>query len=452
MKRSVLLLLLLALTMFGLSVSAQSLKPCGTSVLTSHSSLLTPRNSLLTPRNSAPSPLRASALPNPRTPAPSNTRGLVILVSFPDQPFSDDHPRQLWQDIICRQGYDEHGTSGSVSDYFYDQSYGQFRIQFDVVGPVEVSQPYAYYGKNIHWDYFDDEFDQHDGQLVEEACRAVADSVSFSDYDWDDDGQVDMVYLLYAGYGESDYYWKDPDVIWPHMGTLSIDWFESYPEGLTLQGLTIDQYACSNELASNGSLSGHGTICHEFSHCLGLPDLYDTLTGRSVLGRYDLMDTGNYNGSGWCPPGYSSYERYACGWLEPEPTEAPHDIDSLAPLHLEPDVRIYREEPADNDYYLIEYRADDSWDHSLPSHGLMAWHIDYDAEAWEENLVNVQGHNRVTQGPLSIIPTAMLVPSAPEPVVAGWYDIQGRRLPSPMDAPGIYILRYTDGTTKKVFR
>ena len=306
MKRSVLLLLLLALTMFGLSVSAQSLKPCGTSVLTSHSSLLTPRNSLLTPRNSAPSPLRASALPNPRTPAPSNTRGLVILVSFPDQPFSDDHPRQLWQDIICRQGYDEHGASGSVSDYFYDQSYGQFRIQFDVVGPVEVSQPYAYYGKNIHWDYFDDEFDQHDGQLVEEACRAVADSVSFSDYDWDDDGQVDMVYLLYAGYGESDYYWKDPDVIWPHMGTLSIDWFESYPEGLTLQGLTIDQYACSNELASNGSLSGHGTICHEFSHCLGLPDLYDTLTGRSVLGRYDLMDTGNYNGSGWCPPGYSS--------------------------------------------------------------------------------------------------------------------------------------------------
>ena len=435
MRRFALYLLLLPL--LSLSLSAQQVRPCGTSVLARHHTHGGPQ----TRSNDADGQVAYIG----------EKRGLVILVAFPDQPFSTDNSRQQWQDIICLQGFSDNEAPGSVSDYFYDQSYGQLRILFDVVGPVEVSQPYAFYGKNKHWAENDD-FDQNDGQMVEEACRAVADSVSFADYDWDGDGRVDMVYIIYAGYGESDYWRTDTDVIWPHMGTLSIDWEDDYPEGLTLQGLLIDQYACSNELASNGRLSGHGTICHEFSHCLGLPDLYDTLTGRSVLGRYDLMDTGNYNGSGWCPPGYSSYERYACGWLEPQVTEAPHDIDSLAPLHLEPDVRIYREEPADNDYYLIEYRADDSWDHSLPSHGLMAWHIDYDAKAWEDNLVNVRGRNRVTQGALSIIPTAMFVPAAPEPTVTGWYDIQGRRLPSPMNAPGIYILRYTDGTTKKVFR
>lgn len=408
------------------SAVAQHRKPCGTSVLTRiHGG-----------QDVAVSRTRAAET------YPSflgECRTLVILVAFPNQRFSSEDSKRLWSDIICREGYADHEAPGSVVDYFHDQSYGQFRIQFDVVGPVEVSQPFEYYGKNKIWSV-GDEFDQLDGQLVEEACRAVADSVSFADYDWNGDGEVEMVYILYAGYGESDYWRKDTDVIWPHMGVLSVDWHDSYPNAIEIQGQTIDAYACSNELASDGKLAGHGSICHEFSHCLGLPDLYDTLSGKTVLGRYDLMDTGCYCGNGWCPTGYSSYERYACGWLTPEPVDDPHAINSLAPLHLAPDVCIYRQHPDDNPYYLIEYRANDSWDRALPSHGLMAWYIDYDEKAWLENLVNVDKKYRVNQGPLSMIPTA--VPSLRTERCANCvYDVGPIR-----------IVTYSDGTTKKVFR
>ena len=408
---------------FSVGAMAQERKPCGTSVLARiHAS-----------QGAGGTHTRAAET------YPSfqgEKRGLVILVSFPNQAFSSDQSIQEWSDIICREGYNEHDTPGSVSDYFYDQSYGQFRIRFDVVGPVEALHPYEYYGKNIDWGG-GDEFDQNVGELVEEACRAIADSVSFADYDWDNDGYVDLVYLLYAGYGEADYWQKTTDVIWPHMARLSVDWADSYPDGLKLQGLVIDQYACSNELAYNGKLMGHGTMCHEFGHCLGLPDLYDTLTGNSVLGTYDVMDSGTYNENGWCPPGYSSYERFACGWLAPEPTDDPHAIDSLSPLHQEADVRIYRRQPDDNVYYLIECRAKDSWDRSLPSHGLAVWAIDYDAAAWEGNTVNTNGHNRVTQGSMDIIPTALLSTTSKKQATVVY------------DYGPLRIVTYSDGSTRK---
>jgi len=402
--------------------AAQQCKPCGTSVLARH--------------RPSPSPgMTRSGLSSAVT-YQGEKRGLVILVSFPNQAFSSDNPRQVWHDIISREGYADNGAPGSVSDYFRDQSYGQFRIRFDVMGPVEMSQPYQYYGKNKQWGP-GDEFDQNDGQLVEEACRAVADSVRFADYDWDGDGMVDLVYILYAGYGEADSWKKFEDLIWPHKGNLSFDWAEAYPDALSLQGLVIDKYACSNELALSGRLAGHGHICHEFSHCLGLPDLYDTVKGKSVVGYYDLMDSGNYNGEGWCPPGYSSYERYACGWLQPEPTDAPREIKTLAPLHEEPDARIYREHADDHVYFLIERRNDDSWDHSLPSHGLMAWRIDYDEDAWFANMVNA-GKTRVSQGPLSIVPTAVSAP------------VGERRVNAVYHFGSFRIIRYSDGTIQKV--
>lgn len=421
-----LLLLLLLLLSAGASV-AQQRKGCGTSVLRRIS------------RAAAPAPVspRATRSDGPGSSFTGERRGLVILVSFPDCQFSSDDPASVWGDIINRRGYSANGAPGSVSDYFYDQSYGQFRIFFDVVGPIEAAHPYAYYGKNIYWSK-DDYFDQNDGELVEEACSAVADSVSFADYDWDGDGRVDMVYLLFAGYGEADYWWVTEDVIWPHMGELTYDWSESYPEGVTLQGLVIDKYACSSELASTGELGGLGSICHEFSHCLGLADHYNTATGATVVGHYDLMDSGNFNGDGWCPPGYSSFERYFCGWLTPQAVGAPLEVGTLQPLHQAPDARIYREHPADNAYYIIEYRADDAWDHSLPTHGLLAWRVDYDGEAWRLNQVNgYNGQFRLRRISLSDIPTAIAAPPA------------APRGTAVATVGPVTIIRHADGTVRK---
>ena len=486
-------LLLLALLLSALATHAQQPKSCGTSILARHRTAQGVEEGDfggghfgdglkvegggridsaqgLSSFNPPPSTLHQKRALHQKAPSSlqGEKRGLVILVSFPNCQFSSADPASEWGDVINLRGYGGHDAPGSVSDYYYDQSYGQFRINFDVAGPVEAAHPYAYYGRNIDWGG-NDWFDQADGQLVEEACRGVADKVSFADYDWDGDGYVEMVFLLYAGYGESDYWDKSEDVIWPHQGVLSVDWSHDYPKGLQLQGVTIDTYACSSELVANGQLAGHGTICHEFSHCLGLVDLYDTVNGYSVVGHYDLMDSGNYNGRGWCPPGFSAYERYACGWLTPEAVDNPQAVGTLAPLHLEPDARIYREHPSDNAYYIIENRANESWDRSLPRHGLMAWRVDYDEQAWLDNKVNTDPqHYRLQRVELEDIPTAILALRKEDCYSRN--EEGGRRrensaegqnhpqdispssflLPRSSKNVAIRILRYPDGTVKKV--
>ena len=436
MKKYVLLFLIGLLTAIS---QAQDLKPCGTAMLAKHkrggSLCVRPRQS-----------------PNSQEEIrhyEGEKKGLIILVEFPDISFTSDNPLRTWTDIANKQGYAENDAIGSVSDYFYDQSYGKFRLTFDVVGPVMAAHNHDYYGGNVDWgdDFW---FDKNVGELVEEVCKGVADKVSFADYDWEGDGEVDQVFLLYAGHGENDYYSRDSTVIWPHMASLSLDW-EGYEDGIMIQGKRINVYACSNEISRNGKLAGMGTFCHEFSHCLGLPDMYDTGTNASVVGSYDLMSQGSYNGDGWCPAGYSSYERYVCGWLTPGPTDDPAGIVALLPLDKNPAARIYRTSEDANDYYLIECRRAKSWDTYLPSHGLMAWHIDYDAEAWAMNEVNNDpDHLRIVRMAVDKIPTAIADISLEDNNVIGVYDLQGR--PADTSSSGLFIVRYSDGTTRKIIR
>lgn len=376
-------------------------------------------------------------------------KGLIILVEFPDIPFQSGDPIQTWTEIISKHGYSDNDAPGCVSDYFYDQSYGKFRLTFDVVGPVMAAHTHDYYGENIDWgdDYW---FDQNVAELVEEACKGVADKVNYSDYDWEGDGEIDQVFLLYAGYGEHDYYYKDTTVVWPHMASLMLDW-KGYEKGIEIQGKRINTYACTSELSANGKLGGIGTFCHEFSHCLGLPDMYDTWGGGPVLGAYDLMDSGCYNHGSWCPAGFSSYERYVCGWLTPEPVDDPTSITSLLPLHSNPDARIYRTSEDANDYYLIECREKTSWDKYIPKAGFMAWHIDYDAEAWANNEVNVDlDHLRIEWMSLKKIPTSVSNISVGDNNIIGVYDLHGR--PADASQSGFLIVRYSDGTSRKIIR
>jgi len=435
MKRSTLLLIVFLCTAFSY---AQDLKPCGTAMLAK--------------RHKAQYSKTRQASEEEIRHYEGERKGLIILVEFPDIHFVSEDPLQTWTDIANKQGYAENGAIGSVSDYFYDQSYGKFRLTFDVVGPVMAAHNHDYYGENIDWGDPVGWFDKNVGVLVEEACKGVADKVDYADYDWDDDGEVDQVFLLYAGHGENEYASKDSAVIWPHMASLILDW--DYKDGVVLQGRRINIYACSNEISSNAQiphLSGIGTFCHEFSHCLGLPDLYNTETNNSVLGYYDIMSLGSYNGHGWCPAGYSSYERYVCGWLTPEPVDNPAGITSLLPLHTSPDTRIYRTSADASDYYLIECRAKESWDSYLPTAGLMAWHIDYDEEAWVMNEVNNDPeHLRVERLTLDKIPTAITGISLEDNNIIGVYDLQGR--PADTSSSGLLIVRYSDGTTRKIIR
>ena len=231
--------------------------------------------------------------------------GLIILVEFPDKQFMPGNDQAFWNRVANEPGYyDEHGFRGSMRDYFHDQSYGQFTLDFDVVGPVMMPHGYAYYGTN------DEEGeDLYPGEMVVTACMAVADQVNYADYDWNNDGMVDQVYLLYAGEGEHES--LDGNTIWPHAWTLEES---DHGAPLLIDGVMVNSYACSNEAKSDGTHEGIGTMCHEFSHCMGFPDMYDILySGNYGMGNWDLMCDGSYAGDGFCPVGYSAYERMMCG-------------------------------------------------------------------------------------------------------------------------------------------
>ena len=387
-------------------------------------------------------------------------RGLIILMEFPNLKFINKNKNgktfdvhDMWNDLANKENLKAVNgvlVNGSIRDYFVAQSYGKFAIDFDVKGPYTAKNKYAYYGRNV--DYGGVSFDDRPYELIIEACKAADPEVDFKDYDWDGDGEVDQVYVVYAGHGEASY--DDPELIWPHESIIS----GHTGAPLTLQGMTIDTYACGNELDSSDRIFGIGTICHEFSHCLGLPDVYDIeYSGETETpGQFDLMDAGNYNGDGWYPAGYSAFERLFCGWLEPRRVGSVADVGELQPLHLHPDAAIIEQFEGSTNYYLVENRVKESWDKFLPSHGLIAWHINYDLEVWKKNRVNVDPNNMgITIVDLADVPSYGTAISAPEKTDSrpvAWYDVSGRQLKAQPDKAGIYIVRYADGTTQKMRR
>lgn len=309
-------------------------------------------------------------------------RGLVILVNYQDVKFSEADPQQAYYDLMNKEGYHENGNPGSVHDYFYEQSYGQFNLTFDVVGPVTVSHNMAYYGaktQGITGDKAED--------MVYEACQLAGDLVDYSDYDWNDDGEVEMVYVVYAGYGAASYPSDETNyAIWPHEYFLS----RLSCGAVTIDGVTIDRYACSNELygTSGTDMEGIGTPCHEFSHCLDLPDFYEPNYEAFGMGDWSALDLGVDLGGGYTPCGYTSYERMFCGWLTPTVLNEPTTLEGMRPLAESPEAYIIYNDANTNEYYLLENRQLVNSDASLEGHGLLVLHVDYDQAAWDDNTVN----------------------------------------------------------------
>lgn len=389
---------------------------------------------------------------NPKT-YEGSKRGLIILMEFQDTKFVNKNRNgktfdvhDFWNDIANKEGLKTVNgiiVNGSIRDYFVSQSYGKFAIDFDVCGPYTAKNKYAYYGRNKDWGNMT--FDQAPFELIVEAVNAANNDVDFKDYDWDEDGEVDQVYVLYAGHGEASY--DDPDTIWPHESELD-GWTG---EKTTLQGLTINTYACGNEIDYADRTMGIGTICHEFSHCLGLPDVYDAATGESIVGYYDVMDAGNYNGDSWYPPAYSAFERYFCGWLEPKPINGLNEVGELEPLHLSPDAYIIRPFVGSTNYWMIEKRQKASWDKFLPcftenatgdaiTEKQLCWYIDYDQEKWNRDLPNVDhDHLGISIVEPELVPTGITSTAKTGNDTEAWYDLQGRRLASKPTQKGIYI-------------
>lgn len=312
-------------------------------------------------------------------------KGLVILMDFQDQRFSTDNAKAVYQDFFNKEGYSDYGMTGSVKDYFKAQSYGDLEIDFDVVGPFTASQKESYYGAPVKDKNGNKKAnDQNPMELINEACRVADSEVNYVDYDWDGDGEVDQVFVIYAGYGEN--YGADENTIWPHEYHLAAG-----IGALTLDGVKVDTYACSCELrgTKGTDLDGIGAACHEFSHCLGLPDFYDTSGSNNYgTGTWDIMNQGNYNNNSCTPAGYTSYERMFAGWITPIELTEMTRVEGMKPLSSSKEAYILYNEGNRNEYYLLENRQKDGFDASLSGHGLLVLHVDYNAEDWRGNTVN----------------------------------------------------------------
>lgn len=324
-------------------------------------------------------------------------RGLIILVNFTNLSFRTSIAEidSMINGLNYTRKYSTYNeigkrtvitSSGSARQYFHDTSCGQYNPVFDVMGPVTVSQKYSYYGGNNSRDE-----DKNPEQMIKEACELVDSDVDFTIYDNNHDGYVDFVYVLYAGYGEAD--GAGENYIWPHNYWLSASGVKC-----KVDGLTVDNYACSNELDYfNGLHDGIGTFCHEFSHVLGLPDLYVTNNGsHKTMGAWDILDYGPYNNDGNTPPHYSAYERFFMGWLKPVVVNkacdiqlpALSDVNTAALLTATGQHNLIGNNPAPTTFYMLENRQKKTWDAHLPGHGLLITKITYSQNKWDENSVN----------------------------------------------------------------
>lgn len=311
----------------------------------------------------------------------SNFRGLVVLVNFTDRKFMFDNANEVYNDMFNQRGYtgftnpitgEWEAYTGSVRDYFYDNSMGQFDPQFDIIGPVE-SNSSQYDPKGAG---------KSARSILTDALEQVLDSVDLSRYDADGDGLVDMVYFIVAGYG-SNVGGNDSGFLWPHKWEFS--------PNVEDDGVAAHVYACSTELFGSQSDTipdGIGTICHEFSHVLGLPDLYNTrYTGGRHPNTWNLMASGNYMNNARTPVGYSVYERYAAGWLNPTLIDAAKQYSLDAQQTGNTGIRLNTR--TDKEFYLIENRQQTNWDEYLPGHGMLVWHIDSTyTDPWVNNWVN----------------------------------------------------------------
>ena len=347
--------------------------------------------------NSVSSAKRASAGVQRRagTQVPNNgsPRIPIILVQYKDIKFQDSDPVATFENQFNQK-------NKSCYQYFFDQSRGLFTPQFDVMGVVELANNRSFYGAQTS-----SSNDSYIGDMVYEGVMGLP-NVDFSQYDNDNDHYCDVIVILYAGVGQASS--GVTASVWPCQWNMASAYYygQSNYSSFQRNGVTIDKFAVFNELVPQWSgwtqtyrIDGVGTFCHEFSHCLGLPDYYDTDDydpDYYGMGSWSLMNSGCYLDNSDTPCGYSGYDRHFMGWLQYTIPEENTQY-TLEPLTSNNGQALFIvNDENSNEYYVLENRQKSGWDQYLPSKGLKVDHVTYDASAWNSNVVNNYAMQRMT--------------------------------------------------------
>ncbi len=315
-------------------------------------------------------------------PSQGTVKLLVILVGFSDLPFT--YTNQDFTNLVSQDNYN--GT-GSVKDYYRDNSRGQFIMDIDVAGPYTLNNSMAYYGGNNSYG------DQNMPSFVSHSINAADGDVDFSDYDNDGDGKVDAIHIIFAGTPESST--GNANEIWPHRSDVN--------PNIQKDGVRFGPYSCSAEKRNSVSMDGIGTICHEFGHVLNFPDLYDTdyssSGGESTTpGDWDLMAGGSYHNNSATPAGLSAFERQIAGWLDFDTLTQSAENIYLPALNNTDTALAYIVPLTSNEFFILEHRQKTRWDAFVPGEGMLIAHCDWNRiSRWFDyhyNDINVSPNNR----------------------------------------------------------
>lgn len=321
----------------------------------------------------------------------------VVLVNFSDKAFVTPDPLTAFSNLLNQEGYAENGATGSVHDFYQENSHGLYDPVFEVYGPVTLPNTSEYYAYNQTGRASEALFD---------ACTLLDEEVDFSQYDSNNDGRIDMILMYYAGYNQAE--GGGTSTIWPHQS----EW-GGYG---TFDGKNLRSYFCTSELRGShgGRMCGIGTTCHEFGHSLGLPDFYDTDYEQNgsagALYSFSTMCSGSYNNDGRTPPYFNSEELMILGWMEGQ-TEIPA-AGELTILPVQDGVAYKTATTVDGEYFVYECRNKTGWDRYLPSGGLLVYHVDKSSNVvsgyysaallWQYGAINMFGDH----------PCCYLVPAA----------------------------------------
>ncbi len=309
----------------------------------------------------------------------------VILIEMQDRHFTIDNPVSAFNNLLNKEGYSANGATGSVRDFYSDNSNGQFIPEFEVYGPIEVSDSSAYYAGSSGTDKADIAF--------REACKLLDSVIDFSKYDSDGDGYVDMILFYYAGYNQAEGVGTyNKDCIWPH---------ESHLYAGPYDGKYIDRYSCTSELKgyTGSNMCGIGTACHELGHALGLPDLYDTNYAQNGeaggLYNFSTMCSGSYNNDGRTPPFFNIEERIFLGWNTADDIEeiTTGGTYSLPAFNVGSHKAYKTATTTSNEYFLYECRGANSWDTAIGAAGMVVYHVDKSTRNVKIDYRNVRASN-----------------------------------------------------------